>query len=262
VRLRAGLGHLDHLSEQLTSYQQRDFSFLNSTVSFDLMPIAHRISSTKIFIMGPSRPSIVQEWPLSLEPVPDVIAPQPGRYTKRARKVVKYYESEDENDAYDVGKRPQAKVNTASPDLRFSAERQQRARMATEKSKLHPKEKTFPFMNLPAELRNKIYEFTLSDPSGHHLVSRTKHYRRGVKRISVKEFKDSIKAYDQRPRSSWRQTAAVASAEEVHPPFSHLAPVILAVSKGGSHSSLILLSIVIPYAYFSCKERYGMTGFK
>ena len=49
-----------------------------------------------------------------------------------------------------------------------------------------PKRKIFPFLKLPAEIRNIIYEYTLTDPSGINLVGVFKHKRRNVERISAK----------------------------------------------------------------------------
>ena len=45
-----------------------------------------------------------------------------------------------------------------------------------------PKRKIFPFMSLPAELRNQIYALALTDAKIIHLVSQTKRYRRTVRR--------------------------------------------------------------------------------
>jgi hypothetical protein len=100
-------------------------------------------------------------------------------------------------------------------------------------------------MTLPAELRNKIYEFALSDDNGHHLLSRTKCHRRGTKRVSVKEFKVNVKGYGHRRRAFWRRRREEAIVgpvtEEIDPPFSRLTPIILAVSKGEPFTSNTLI---------------------
>lgn len=51
-------------------------------------------------------------------------------------------------------------------------------------SKPLPKRKIFPFLKLPAEIRNVIYGYCLADPRGVYLVSTTKDRRRTVKRAT------------------------------------------------------------------------------
>ncbi|CAN9253157.1 unnamed protein product [Alternaria alternata] len=93
-----------------------------------------------------------------------------GRYSKRKRTQVTYHlddldYSESESD-FDT---PQAKKRTTKAS-----------------SRPLPKRKIFPFMELPAEIRNIIYEYTLTDPAGINLVGTFKHKRRTVERIPAK----------------------------------------------------------------------------
>jgi hypothetical protein len=48
-----------------------------------------------------------------------------------------------------------------------------------------PKRKIFQFLELPAEIRNIIYNYTLSDPSGINFISTYRHKRRAVTRMPV-----------------------------------------------------------------------------
>ncbi|KAF2011311.1 hypothetical protein BU24DRAFT_426396 [Aaosphaeria arxii CBS 175.79] len=93
-----------------------------------------------------------------------------GRYSKRKRVQVNYYvdgsdiednEKEDEEDL--VAYKPSKKRRVARP---------------------LPKHKIFPFLELPAEIRNMIYEYALVDPKGVHLYPNTQSYRRSVVRAA------------------------------------------------------------------------------
>ncbi|KAH9845445.1 hypothetical protein Tdes44962_MAKER06654 [Teratosphaeria destructans] len=92
------------------------------------------------------------------------------------------------------------------------------------------KEKPFPFMLLPAELRDVIYELALTDPSGVALASTTKDYRRTVTRIPS----SSASGYRYRGRR-WRhgrhdsQQSQRSQTRGAKP--NQLVPSLLAVSK-------------------------------
>ncbi|KAF2806456.1 uncharacterized protein BDZ99DRAFT_466028 [Mytilinidion resinicola] len=83
---------------------------------------------------------------------------------KRKRAQVNYYEGND-NDLYESDQEVEE----------FSANKKSKA-----KPRPLPKRKIFPFLSLPAELRNIIYEHALVDGNGVHLISKTEHYRRVV----------------------------------------------------------------------------------
>ncbi|KAI4933027.1 hypothetical protein J4E85_003430 [Alternaria conjuncta] len=133
-----------------------------------------------------------------------------GRYSKRKRTQVTYHLDElDVSDSESDFDTPQAKkraVATSSRPL--------------------PKRKIFPFLKLPAEIRNIIYEYTLTDPSGINLVGVFKHKRRNVERISAKLQAELSEG------SSWsdaqRMNNGIRRAQEESAP---LVTSLLAVSK-------------------------------
>ncbi|OCL05464.1 hypothetical protein AOQ84DRAFT_366620 [Glonium stellatum] len=93
-------------------------------------------------------------------------------YPKRKRPQVSYYEGEEgdffDSDYSDTEPCP-AKKSKATP----------------KSSRPLPKRKIFPFLSLPAELRNAIYALALTDKDGIYLVSKTKDYRRIVELAPV-----------------------------------------------------------------------------
>lgn len=62
--------------------------------------------------------------------------------------------------------------------------RQKQRKTAT--SRPLPKRKIFPFLELPAEIRNIIYTYALTDPAGINFVAVQRHRRRCVERVSQK----------------------------------------------------------------------------
>jgi hypothetical protein len=108
-----------------------------------------------------------------------------------------------------------------------------------------PKSKIFPFMSLPAELRNRIYEIALQDQD-HHINSRMHYHRRIAYRISVREFKTLNINYPN--RSCWKRwrtplpTKCAATGEEILDPVCvQLAPVLLRVSRQIYHEAIFYL---------------------
>ncbi|KAF2673956.1 hypothetical protein BT63DRAFT_422063 [Microthyrium microscopicum] len=104
-----------------------------------------------------------------------------GRYPKRKRATVKYTLSDSEQDSSD-----------SEAEYIFS----KRVRKTISNRPL-PKRKIFPFLSLPAELRNKIYKECLCDahldpnggPPAIWMQSKQRAYRRGLKR-TVPEDED------------------------------------------------------------------------
>jgi hypothetical protein len=88
-----------------------------------------------------------------------------------------------------------------------------------------PKSKIFPFMQLPAEIRNIIYNYTLADASGINLVGAFKHRRRTVQRISA-EVQSHIRNQSYHRINSIPDGKGTTSEEPVE-----LVPSLLAVSK-------------------------------
>jgi hypothetical protein len=80
-------------------------------------------------------------------------------------------------------------------------------------------------MELPAEIRNMIYSYTLTDPDGINLMGTFKHQRRTVERISAELLTQMTGTY-RRPTRRYGQGAQDAGTEPVS-----LVPSLLAVCK-------------------------------
>ncbi|KAJ4290236.1 hypothetical protein N0V90_010451 [Kalmusia sp. IMI 367209] len=95
-----------------------------------------------------------------------------ARYPKRKRTQINYYEEDLEL------------VNVIGSEGAQDGEdhSQQKKRKATAPRPL-PKRRIFPFLQLPAEIRNMIYGLCLTDPAGIYLHSTTKKFRRTVCRV-------------------------------------------------------------------------------
>ncbi|KAF1829121.1 hypothetical protein BDW02DRAFT_536964 [Decorospora gaudefroyi] len=92
-----------------------------------------------------------------------------GRYCKRKRTQITYrLEELDVSDSESDFESPQAK----KPKAKIVSRRL-------------PKRKIFPFMALPAEIRDIIYGYALTDPSGIHLFATIKNRRRTTERVSA-----------------------------------------------------------------------------
>lgn len=94
------------------------------------------------------------------------------------------------------------------------------------KSKPLPKIKIFPFLELPAEIRNMIYKECLADESGINLVGTYKNKRRSVERVSAKamtELSGTNRWYTHKHLNDQRRA-------ELPDPVA-LVPALLAVNK-------------------------------
>jgi hypothetical protein len=81
-------------------------------------------------------------------------------------------------------------------------------------------------MQLPAEIRNMIYIYTLGDPSGINLVATFKHRRRTVERVSAELMSDIAGTYH------WRRKNQINdNLRDKHQEPVPLVPSLLAVSK-------------------------------
>jgi hypothetical protein len=89
-------------------------------------------------------------------------------------------------------------------------------------------EKPFPFMDLPPELRDMIYEMALTDEDGMSIVAKTKAYRRTVRRAPI--YDPEGDRYIQRATGRGKPKKQIQDPEEGNqsPP---LVPNLLAVSK-------------------------------
>ncbi|EAT82447.1 hypothetical protein HBI56_089130 [Parastagonospora nodorum] len=135
-----------------------------------------------------------------------------GRYSKRKRTQVTYHM--DELD-----------VSDTESDLE-SVPAKKRKAVAPKKL---PKSKIFPFLQLPAEIRNMIYGYTLEDPSGINLVASFRHRRRTVERISPGLMSQIAGGYYSRSRSQY-----YIDRNDTADPVE-LVPSLLAVSKQVYH---------------------------
>ncbi|CAO2655170.1 Nn.00g102340.m01.CDS01 [Neocucurbitaria sp. VM-36] len=132
-----------------------------------------------------------------------------GRYSKRKRTQVTYCLSE---------------LDVSDSDSDFDTPQTKKQRAKTTSRPL-PKRQIFPFMKLPAEIRNMVYAYALIDPSGINLVATFKHKRRTVERVSEETQSNVASRFYYQPG---RLNDEVRAKCEV--PIS-LAPSLLAVSK-------------------------------
>ena len=115
---------------------------------------------------------------------------QPKRVQpKRKNAVINYNESNSDDalseDSEQSDTAPPPKVCyrvTATQKEKTDNHSQKLKTSKTISKKPLPKSKIFPFAQLPAELKNQIYEMALHDADGIYLVSKTKSYRRIVER--------------------------------------------------------------------------------
>ncbi|KAF1973872.1 hypothetical protein BU23DRAFT_598727 [Bimuria novae-zelandiae CBS 107.79] len=155
----------------------------------------------------------------------DTSAPQ-LRASKRKRAQVNYYE--------EVLSEEEEEVNFSDPAEEEEVEERSPAKKRkTVSSKPLPKKKIFPFLQLPAELRNQIYSHCLHDPAGIYLFSTTQKFRRTV-------YRGTELAYcDGQPYSSSQTTNSNLDDDEEDGPrpeqpsnvVQPLVPALLAVCK-------------------------------
>lgn len=97
------------------------------------------------------------------------------------------------------------------------------------KPKKAKKEKPFRFLDLPAELRDEIYELALTETDGIALCSRTKSYRRTVARGTI-ATQDSNYYYGRRSRRGYYYDRNSQKSQIVEP-TRQLVPNVLAVNQ-------------------------------
>ncbi|KAF2790662.1 hypothetical protein K505DRAFT_250696 [Melanomma pulvis-pyrius CBS 109.77] len=156
-----------------------------------------------------------------------------ARYSKRKRVQINYYEgASDTDDAVDS--RFEDSENE-SQDLK---------QKPAHSSKPLPKRKIFPFLKLPAEIRNVIYGYCLADPRGVYLFSTTKDRRRTVRRASTYYMEHiyhrqlyGLRQHDdrQQPEHWWRfildNTTEDSELKDFLMRWVSLAPSLLATNK-------------------------------
>ncbi|KAL8875944.1 MAG: hypothetical protein Q9192_008957, partial [Flavoplaca navasiana] len=97
---------------------------------------------------------------------------------KRARKETSYYPSESETG-------PESEVEddedyVADEKALSSSKKKLRVNPKADKTKALPRKKIFPFMSLPAEIKNMIYEYALTSDDEIPLIFKRKGYRHTV----------------------------------------------------------------------------------
>lgn len=106
-----------------------------------------------------------------------------GRYSKRKRATVNYFIDDSENEE-EQGDDYSEEVVEPNPAKKRGKRRNVRP---------SPKEKTFPFMELPAEIRNIIYDLCLHEPKGVYLAATTEKFRRTVHRAAKTDIELILK---------------------------------------------------------------------
>ncbi|KAF3032811.1 hypothetical protein E8E12_002825 [Didymella heteroderae] len=132
-----------------------------------------------------------------------------GRYSKRKRTQVNYRMEELDVDETDV--ESEEEIVKAKKQRRIAATRPL------------PKRKIFPFLRLPAEIRNMIYSYALVDPSGVKFVAVQRNKRRCVERVSNKTFSQVAGS-----RTYYQSNRINDDADEQ---ATELSPSLLAVNK-------------------------------
>ncbi|QDS73857.1 hypothetical protein FKW77_006755 [Venturia effusa] len=149
-------------------------------------------------------------------PLSDHSTTDSPRYPKRKRSHVAYIEI-DEDDV----------LLSSDGEEEYEA----KAKRRRKSNKPLPKHKIFPFMNLPAELRNRIYFLALADDDGDvYVTSTTKGYRRIAKRCTQP---DCIPQFSRGHRSYRRYMGNRGDDEEEAPAriMNSFVPNLLTVSK-------------------------------
>ncbi|KAF1957778.1 hypothetical protein CC80DRAFT_390131, partial [Byssothecium circinans] len=137
-----------------------------------------------------------------------------SRYSKRKRAAVNYFEDADTDtdvDADDVQMMEEYNEEPPMPKKR-----------KTSKPKPLPKRKVFPFLELPAEIRNHIYSLCFNDPVGVYLCSATKKVRRTVRRVPESNY---------RAQPSQNNSQNDSDSDDQGNEIAPLVPALLAVNK-------------------------------
>ncbi|KAE9962558.1 hypothetical protein BLS_000178 [Venturia inaequalis] len=148
------------------------------------------------------------------------------RASRRSRKVVKYYDTDDE-DFVDEDDNVYA---IEPPSKKQKLENSEAAAAAQPPAKKN----IFPFMSLPPEIRNNIYKMALFDPAGHHLVKHRAAWRRGAVRVSPKNFKElnvNWWARRRRHRRWWQTDSEIQVSDDEVPSYVRLSSRILRICR-------------------------------
>jgi hypothetical protein len=108
----------------------------------------------------------------------------------------------------------------------------------------HPRqkaEKPFPFMELPPELRDMIYEMALTEADGVGIAIKTKAYRRTVCRALIGDEEYRYRRRHRRRPTGRGKPKPSQEGEEEDPKLPSLVPNLLAVSKQIHHEAVNIL---------------------
>ncbi|KAK5136680.1 hypothetical protein LTR08_002333 [Meristemomyces frigidus] len=159
--------------------------------------------------------------------------------SKRKRAQVSYLDDDSELDELlgvdDQGNADQDTETAVDDDMTYGSRKQGPSKTQKSKARAAKKAKTastkaaknykpFPFMRLPAELRDIIYEMALTDPAGITLIAKTKDFRRTVGRGDIP---------DREYGGYYRRRRQPPPSQETKPALTHdgLVPALLAVNK-------------------------------
>ncbi|EMC93978.1 hypothetical protein BAUCODRAFT_141386 [Baudoinia panamericana UAMH 10762] len=154
---------------------------------------------------------------------------------KRKRAQVSYLDEDDELDqmlGIDADSQPAYVPHDNDEDLDFGSRKKptKKANGRSVKTARAKNVKPFPFLSLPAELRDYVYELALTDPNGMTLVSKTKAHRRTVSRGVI--LADGKTYYARRRRHHrWYQPPVSPQPSTPMPAPVTLVPALLAVCK-------------------------------
>ncbi|KUI58115.1 hypothetical protein VP1G_05362 [Cytospora mali] len=146
-----------------------------------------------------------------------------SRYPKRKRKAVSYLEkavnidTDDEDDDDDNTGNPSKKAKTSmivKKGLGLGRQKKKKAKAA-------PKDAPFPFMGLPAELRNKIYSLVVCNPNNKVYITHmrcSKGRKRAVHHVdgNWRRFWNSPRYYYNYLRTRVTKLAILRTCKQVH----------------------------------------------
>ncbi|KAK4503210.1 hypothetical protein PRZ48_006638 [Zasmidium cellare] len=143
-------------------------------------------------------------------------------------------EAEEEDDDEEVAAQSEDDDSYGTAPKRGKTPAKKRARLTASKPKKAKREPAFRFLDLPAELRDEIYDLALTEPDGITLVAKTKKFRRIVTRGPITtQDDDYYYGLQRRRRYYWgyRNDGNNSQTTVIGQPTRQLVPNLLAVNK-------------------------------
>ncbi|KAG8529621.1 uncharacterized protein KY384_005101 [Bacidia gigantensis] len=181
-----------------------------------------------------------------------VSSQQPIRASKRKREHVKYYESSDELEHGDND------YFVESEDEGYTSRKKPKVDHAGVKDRLVSKSQIFPFAKLPPELRNRIYQLTLTDPDGIGLISTDKAYRRTVKRAVIGRDESGNGIRRAKGGRTWFWGRTRPEPARYAAPENHILPNMLLLNKATYEEAR---AILYGGNVFSVEDTMALHGF-